>query len=437
MSTVHPRRVNVERNIYRVLVGPADKRVPAFEIGYRDSSGRQRWQRVSGGITAARAERDRILGAKAQPGARVVPNPRLRFGEAADRWLTGQVTGLRSTTQDSYRNSVEKHLRPRWGRTRLDHVTVSDVAKLVRELRVQGMAETSIGTVIRAASRVFVYARRHLAWAGDNPATMLEAGERPSLAQVRRRRIFNGDELAQTLAAAHEPYKTLFAFGATTGARVSECLGIVWSDLDMSNIDAATVSIEHQVDRVGERRALKTEESRRTIELPRSLVSMLLSHRARSPHSTAADFVFATRSGRPIAQRNVLRELRVVMKRATIPDGKPTFPVLHEVDADGQSVAVPRGSVPTFHGFRHSMASEAIAAGDGVEEVSWQLGHKSSVVTRSIYIHEVKSAERTARRRARMEDRYGPLLRDAESAPQPKPKIGPAEVVELRSTAQE
>src|SRR5687768_4447475 len=101
------RRVRVERNVYRSnRLGPNERPVEVFEIGYRDSTGKQRWQRVEGGITAARAQRDRILGARAQPGARVVPNPRLRFGEAADRWLAQQVTSLRPTTQASYTNSV-------------------------------------------------------------------------------------------------------------------------------------------------------------------------------------------------------------------------------------------------------------------------------------------------------------------------------------------
>jgi hypothetical protein len=37
------------------------------------------------------------------------------------------------------------------------------------------------------------------------------------------------------------------------------------------------------------------------------------------------------------------------------------------------------------------------------EEVSWQLGHRNSVVTRAIYVHELKTAERIARRRQRIE----------------------------------
>ncbi len=61
MSTQHstpaPRRTSVERNIYK----RADGRL---ELGYRDSTGKQRWRVIGGGIMAARAERDAILGDK-------------------------------------------------------------------------------------------------------------------------------------------------------------------------------------------------------------------------------------------------------------------------------------------------------------------------------------------------------------------------------------
>ena len=71
------------------------------------------------------------------------------------------------------------------------------------------------------------------------------------------------------------------------------------------------------------------------------------------------------------------------------------------------------GAVPSFHGYRHTAASEAIAGGDGVEEVSWQLGHRNSNVTRAVYVQEIKDAERVARRRAKMEAGYGPILEAA------------------------
>jgi integrase len=396
------RRTRVERNIYR----RADGR---FEIGYRDSAGKQRWKVIAGGISAARAERDAILGAKGK-GEHVLPNPRLRFDDAAVKWLDEQVAELRPTTQAIYRNSIETHLRPRWGRKRLDAITVDDAAKLVRDLRAEGKSEWTISGILKAASRVFKFARRRLHWHGDNPIAGLENSERPKAGTTERRRIFQGQELTRTIASAHEPYRTLFAFAATTGARMSECLGLVWGDLDLSDPQEATVNFIAQVDRAGKRQPLKTEESRRTVELPRSLVSMLLIHRAASAHSQEGSFVFATRTGRALGQRNVLRELRRAMTAASDEDGRPVFPVLHAVDDDGRRLPVPRGAVPNFHAFRHTAASEAIAAGDGAEEVSWQLGHKNSNVTRAVYVQEIKDAERRARRRAKMEDRYGSLL---------------------------
>jgi hypothetical protein len=118
---------------------------------------------------------------------------------------------------------------------------------------------------------------------------------------------------------------------------------------------------------------------------------------------------------------------------------RKTPPLVKGPDApaveNGRRLAAPKGTVPSFHGFRHTAASEAIAAGESAEEVSWQLGHKSSLVTRAVYIQEVKSAERTARRRARMEARYGSVLEAAEHDPGQQTSDRPvAEVLDLGVT---
>ena len=235
------RRTRVEKNLYESSrLDPRGRPMAVYEIGYRDSTGKQRWQTVRGGITAARAERDRILGARAQPGARVLPNPRLRFGDAAEAWLQGLKSGnTRPTTQSSYANSIRVHLSPRWGRRRLDHVTVTDAVALVRELRHEGKAESTIATILRAASRVFAYARRHLGWAGQDPVALMESGERPRVSQGGRHRLFTRAELQDTLYAALEPFRTVFMLASVTGARESECLGLVWDDVNLQDCEAA------------------------------------------------------------------------------------------------------------------------------------------------------------------------------------------------------
>lgn len=396
------------RNVYERIASTGEA---VYEIGYRDADGRQRFETIGAKIAAARKARDEALVRRGR-GEPTHANPRLHFGEAADRWLAEQVADLRRQTRNGYRSAVEKHLRPRFGNRRLDRVTVDDWALLVRQLRAAGLAESTIEGVLRVARRVYKFAARRMGWYGVLTIALLEPSERPKVTARRKHRIYTPEQLAQTLAAAHEPYRTLFSFAAATGARVSECVGLVWADLDLLDPEAATVSIEFQVDRSGVRQELKTEASRREVELPPSLARMLIAHRARSRHRRPGDFVFATASGKALGQRNVSRDLRKAQRKARDAGGRPTFPVLHRRDAKGKPAEVPRGAVPCFHSFRHTCASWAIADGDGAEEVSWQLGHKDSIVTRKVYIAEVRSAERTARRRGRMEARYGGLFED-------------------------
>ena len=401
-----PRRVRVERNIYK-RTNHDGKTI--YEIGFRDSTGRQRFKTIGPKITAARVERDSILGHRGK-GGYVQPNPRLTFNEASERWLTDQVADLKPRTQAAYRNSIDNHIRPRWGGRRLDRISIDDAARLVRDLEAEGKAAATIAGTLNAAQRVFKFARRRLNWHGENPVAGLEKHERPKPRAGSKRRIFEKSELAETLAAAQAPYKTLFAFAATTGARKSECLGLVWSDLDLADLEAASVTFSNQVDRSGRRQELKTEESRRTLELPPSLTRLLLELRASSPHPRNEDFVFCTASGRAIAQRNASRELRRAMRKARRQDGSPTFPLLHAVDERGNPLPVPPRSLPSFHSFRHTAASEAIRDGESAEEVSWQLGHRNSNVTRSVYVHEIQDAERSAARRERFEARIGGIL---------------------------
>jgi integrase len=136
----------------------------------------------------------------------------------------------------------------------------------------------------------------------------LEAGERPKPSTTPERRIYVGTELTQVLAAATEPWRTLFRLASVVGGRESELLGLWWEDVELGVLDRATIPFSHQVGRDGKRVALKTEESKATLPLPRSTALMLLEHKARTPAPISPrSYVFSTRIGRPLHQRNMLR----------------------------------------------------------------------------------------------------------------------------------
>jgi integrase len=390
------QRVKVEPGIWQ--------RGDVYEITFRDTQGKQRRRTVRGGITAARNELAKEV-AKRANGERVTADPRLRFDQAADEWLAGPVAALRPNTISTYRGAVEGHLRKRIGKRRMDDLTPDDIARVVAEMRAAGYSEWTISTTLMVCGQVFRHAARRMGWRGTSPTTLLERGERPHISATAKRRIFRGDELPRTIAAGRQPFKTMFAMAAVTARRESEVLAVLWREVDLG--DEPEIRFTHQVDRHGRRVPLKTDGAGDADliapdPIPPALAAMLTEHKLRSPDSGPDDFVFATRNGTAINQRNVLKALRAAMKAAAYDDGRPVFPVLHELDDNGKPVKVPRNAVPCFHSFRHTAASQAFADGERVEEVAWLLRHASANTTRSVYLHEIRDAEAKAQRRARM-----------------------------------
>src|ERR1700744_397951 len=262
------RRGRVERGIYRRATG-------VFEVGFKDEVGRQRWRTVDGGILGARKPREG-RGARRARGESVAPRPKPKLGEAADSWLEGPVLDLRETTQAKYRSIVNEHLRRRFGARRLDAIVADDLAGLVREMRTEGKSEATIAVVLGVVGQIYKFAARRLGWKGTIPTTLMLRSERPKVSHAKRRPIFTGEQLEQTIAAAHEPFRTLFTVAALTGARISELCGLTWADIRIDDIDEAEIEFGWQVDRHGNRRPTKTDGSARTVPIPRELAEVLL-----------------------------------------------------------------------------------------------------------------------------------------------------------------
>lgn len=397
------RRARVERNIYRRPSG-------VYEVGFKDAAGKQRWRTVDGGVTAARSLRDELL-SRRNRGERVTPDNRLRLADAAVKWLDGPVHDLRPRTQECYRNGVQ-HLVPVLGGRRLDSISPDDLSRLVRDLRQGGLSESSIVIVIGVANRIYRYAARRLGWSGLNPVSLLLPSERPKPSKAKRRRIFEGRELEQTIQAASEPYRTLFTLAALTGARLSELLAVTWADVRLDDLEDAEVEFGSQIDRYGNRRSTKSDGSARTVPIPRQLAVMLARHKLESRYSQPKSFVFCTRTGRPFGQRNVIRALRTAQRQAHDENGEPTFPELHAYDEAGRHLPVTRGALPSMHSFRHTAASRALLAGESVDEIAFLLGHRDANVTRAVYVRELADARRRKMRRSRMIAEYSDLLRE-------------------------
>lgn len=183
-----------------------------------------------------------------------------------------------------------------------------------------------------------------------------------STAQVRRILEDGRDE-------RHWP---LFVLIATTGLRVSEALGLAWSD-----IGPASVTVKHQLARVDgawARSKPKTRRSRRTIPLTPQAIEALAVQRIRQDaergdHPRPIEgLVFTTPTGAPIHSTNLLPPWRALLARLGLPR-------------------------VTLHDLRHAAATIMLSEGVPLPTIAAVLGHSTIRVTADLYAHVIEESK--------------------------------------------
>ena len=246
-----------------------------------------------------------------------------RFSVAAELWFeqVGEMVadGRRSPgTRDAYRRKLDNHVLPALGEVRLGEVTTPLVDSIIKAIR------TQVGPPTAKASRTVIsgvlnLAVRHGAIA-TNPVRDVETiASRPkrhprALDEDERRAWFARLASDPQAVAADLPDLTSFLLG--TGARIGEALGLLWSDVDLSN---GEIEIRHQVIRVKGQGlvlvATKSAAGERTLRLPRWCAEMLKLRSALGHHRDEP--VFGDALGGLRDPNNVRRDLR----RARAPRG--------------------------------------------------------------------------------------------------------------------
>lgn len=376
-----PRRVKVKdrRGIY-YRVGADGKR--RYEITFSDSSGRQRWKSIAGGLKDAEAALSEVKGKLAR-GERVTPT-KATFEQVAAAWLATQ-SELRPRTRDAYESALRVHLLPRFAHRKIAQLNEDHVALLIAEMRGEGKAAWTIRATLTPLHRTFGYAvRRGLIAA--NPMDRLERGERPSVGR-REMRILNRKEIGVLLEHSHEDHKPLLATATFTGLRLGELLGLTWDNVAF---DAGVVKVRRQLDRAGDRVEPKTGQAVRDVVLMPALARVLKEHRLRSRFASDEDLVFASSIGRGLDHTVPRRALGRAVKAAGLDGGdRPKL---------------------RFHDLRHTFASLLIAGGGNVVFVSRQLGHSSPDITLRVYAHLFDAAEHAQRASSALEAGFGAVL---------------------------
>jgi len=369
-------RERVERGIWRRQTQAGVR----YEVVVCEG-GRTTRRVVEGGLREARAVRGEILSKRAK-GERVFRPARLTFEEVMRQWEDSGTSHLRPRTLDLYQVHLRRKPVKRWWRRQIASLDVDDAARLVGELRREGLSASTVRGVLVAVSGPLNAAvrRGHIA---ANPIKALERHERPTIERGPKR-VLSAEETERILRAATSRWKLLIGFALTTGVRQGEQLGLRWSDLDLT---AGVVHVRRQLDRDGSLSPLKTPAANRDIPLPESLVMRLKEHRLASGHSLDEDFVFVTTNGKSLGHRNVSRQYDRLVERTKI--------------------AAPK---PTWHNLRDTYIARLIRSGADVYYVSKVAGHGNPGFTLSRYGGVLEGEQQADAARAALEVVVGRLL---------------------------
>lgn len=373
-TTVKPRRTKMKgaTGVYRSVSG-------RYEIAYRDSDGRLRFQVVDGGFEDAKAARAEMVG-KVRKGETVRPT-KISFAEFSEQWLAG--LNKRPRTIAAHRYALEKHLLPRFRRRKLAEITTDDVARLVAEMQRAGYAGWTIQGSLSALSGCLGHAKRR-GMIPANPVSDLLRDERPKVGGTEKRVLDQG-EISLVLESASPTFRPLIAVLIFGGLRIGEALGLRWQDIDF---EQGFVRVRSQLSITRELAELKTKSGRRDVVMIPQLALTLKELRLASRFSQPTDFLFPAPDGRGRDQRSAGRGIERALKQAGL---------------EGQGISA--------HAFRHTYASLLIV---GLKldpvAVAGQLGHSNPSTTLSTYAHLFDRARHADETRERLAEGFGHLL---------------------------
>jgi integrase len=270
---------------------------------------------------------------------------------------------LKLSTRQRYRCTLDKHLLPAFGETRLCNIGTIDLQQFVLQKMEGGLGWECADHYRNLMSKIFNTAKKWGFYSGDNPAIGVELPEKKA---VREKHVLIPDQVSPLLAALEEPARTMVFVGVLTGLRIGEILALRWTDVDFNSSE---IRVEQACYR-GLIGTPKTKGSRRTLPMPDSLKDVL--KRLSEKTASGEPLIFQTRNGTPFSDTNLLHQ---------------------HLKPAGKKLGMPWLN---WHTLRRTHATLLQHSGATLKEAQAQLGHSKMSTTLEIYTISIPSAQRKA-----------------------------------------
>ena len=288
------------------------------------------------------------------------------------RWLEDSVKGsVKRTSYQGYERLVRNHISPSIGHVKLKNLKPAHLQGLYRAKLDAGLSPRSVQYIHATLHRALKIALRWELVARNVADSVI-----PPKVQRKEMRCLNREQAKKLLSVASDDrYHAVYVVALHCGMRQGEILALDWNSVDL---DAGVLQVRRTLSfRGGGGPTFSSPKSGkgRTVRLSETVVSALVSHRARQYRDRLKagsewqdnGLVFCTEIGTPLrADRLDYRSWKPLLRNNHLPDVR-------------------------FHDLRHTCASLLLESGVHVKIVSELLGHASIAITLDTYSHVLPS----------------------------------------------
>lgn len=289
---------------------------------------------------------------------------------------------VKPRTVDSYKTTVEHHLKPAFAAMKLDAVKPQDVQRFYNSLQVErGDRKPLSAKSIRNIHGVFHKALQQAVKLGHirtNPADSCD------LPRAVRKEIhpLDSKSIASFLkAASGHRYEAVYVFTLFTGLREGEVLGLLWDCVDL---DRGVIIVNKQLQKErrgkGDYHLVPTKNGKsRQLTIAPFVVELLkkqkrLQERQKLFAGDAwenSNLVFTNEMGHHLSAQTVYLHFKRLAETAGCPEAR-------------------------FHDLRHSYAVASLQSGDDIKTLQENLGHHTAAFTLDVYGHVTEQMKRNS-----------------------------------------
>lgn len=302
-------------------------------------------------------------------------NAEMKFAELASQWLISVSFGLKESTLEHYRYTLNRYLLPVFGEKQLSVLNEQELEQGI--LRIISAADGRHKPLGASSSRECLTMLRRICKYASHLHLIRTIEIMVKLPQMEHKQT-------NTLSAQEQASVQAFVLNRPTarkvglllqmqlGLRIGEVCGLQWGDFDFK---AGTLTIRWTVCRiycgVGQTKIViqspKTKSSSREIPIPQGLVAVL---QALQGTVTPDTWFLSGSTKKPVEPRCYRKSIRSYLRCAAVRQVHP-------------------------HALRHTFATTCLQTGCDIKTLSEMMGHTDPNITLKRYVHSDMKRKRS------------------------------------------